>query len=422
MLGRGFWVSVLLGAVVCLCSSFVLAQEITLTFLTANPEENYRPVITGFEQRHPEIKIIYQNVPFNDLNAAVEARIARGDTSVDVLAVDTPRVPAFASKGYLLKLDSRAEEIRQTFPNPVDIEHVSYKGEIYAYPMWSSTQMLFYNRRLLQEANVEPPSADPNQRITWAALLEKAKLIQKSGVKWGVMFQQPDRFYQLQPLFESAGAGSGLQGDGLLEPAISGSAWIEIAQWYGDLFAQGLAPRGVGDTQVDDLFINGDLAFLIGGPWVFDRYSRAKDLDYGVALHPYFEGGNPVTATGSWALAINPHSRNIEAAQKFVEFITLDPEGAWLAVSSSSHTPTNPAAFGRFAEKLESLTEKIGPVGEMIGYEMAHTAVSRPRTVGYVAFETIMNTAFSDIRNGARASDALAAAERQLRRQLARLR
>ena len=67
------------------------------------------------------------------------------------------------------------------------------------------------------------------------------------------------------------------------------------------------------------------------------------------------------------------------------------------------------------------MTDKIGPVIDIITYETQNTAVGRPRTVGYVAFETVMNKAFSDIRNGAEAKAALDDAQSQLERQLARI-
>ena len=67
------------------------------------------------------------------------------------------------------------------------------------------------------------------------------------------------------------------------------------------------------------------------------------------------------------------------------------------------------------------MTAKIGPANEIITYETQNTAVGRPRSVGYVAFETMMNKAFSDIRNGAEAKATLDDAESQLERQLARI-
>jgi multiple sugar transport system substrate-binding protein len=47
--------------------------------------------------------------------------------------------------------------------------------------------------------------------------------------------------------------------------------------------------------------------------------------------------------------------------------------------------------------------------------------VSRPRSIGYVAFEEVMNRAFSDIRNGADVRSTLEQAQNQLTSALSRL-
>lgn len=395
--------------------------QTTINFLSAQRDEIVAPMIEAFEKANPDIKVVHQQVPFNDLNAATESRIGQGDTSIDLVHADTPRVPAFASQGYLLNLDDLRAEIEAAVPNPVDLEQVSWDGSLFAFPMWTSTQLLFYNRDLLEKAGVEAPSADPEQRLTWAELLEKAKKAQEGGAKWGLTFQQVDRYYQLQMLFESAGAGSGLTGDGLLEPAVNTEKWVEVADWYRALYEDGLAPRGVTPEQTDDLFINGEVAFVIGGPWAIGRYDRNADLNYGVAPVPYFEGGKPVTPTGSWALSINPNSEKIEAARKFAEFVSINPEGAFLSVSANPLPPVNAEAYKKYAERMSAMTDKIGPVIDVISYETQNTAVGRPRSRGYVTFETIMNRTFSDIRNGAEAQGALDDAQRQLTRALGRI-
>lgn len=398
------------------------AQETTLNFLSAQQDNVVQPMIDAFEAANPDIKVVHQSVPFNDLNAATESRIGQGDTSIDLIHADTPRVPAFASKEYLLNLDDRRAEIEAAVPNPVDIEQVSWNGGLYAYPMWTSTQLLFYNKDLLEQAGVEPPTTDPANRETWSQILEKAAAAQTGGAEWGLTFQQVDRYYQLQMLFESAGAGPGLTGDGLLTPAVNTDAWVEVADWYRQTFEDGLSPRGVTPEQTDDLFINGQAAFIVGGPWAIGRYDKNPDLNYGVAPVPYFEGGKPVTPTGSWAISINPHSEKIDAARKFAEFVSLDPEGAYLSVSANPLPPVNAEAYKKYAEGMASMTDRIGPVIDIITYETQNTAVGRPRTVGFVAFETVMNKAFSDIRNGAEAKGALDDAQNQLERQLSRIR
>lgn len=397
------------------------AQQTTVNFLGTNSPEWYAPVIESFEAAHPDIAIAYQQVPFNDLNAAIESRVGQGDSSIDIFEADTPRVPASAARGHLASLEDRRAAIEAAVPKPVDIEQVSHEGEIFAYPMWSSTQLLFFNRDLLKKAGVEMPSGSPEDRLTWAQLLEKAKAAQEGGAEWGVIVQQVDRYYQLQPLFESNGAGPGLSGDGLLEPDVTNDGWVSTAQWYQDIFENGIAPRGIAPNQTNALFTNGELAFLVGGPWVLGGFSGTDGLNFGVAPHPYFEGGSQVTPTGAWALGINPSAANKEAAQTFAEFITLTGDGSYLSISKAPFPPTNAEARERYISDLADMVETIGPVDKIISYELEETAVGRPRTIGFVAFETIMNRTFSDIRNGANVEEALSKAEAQISRAFNRL-
>lgn len=397
------------------------SAQTTINFLSAQNDDVFAPVIAAFEAAHPEYRVVHQSVPFNDLNTAVESRVGSGDSSIDVYAADTPRVPAFASKGYLLNLDDEAEAIKAAVPNPVEIDLVSHGGSVFAYPMWTSSQLLYFNRDLLDAAGIAHPDPSPESRLTWEQVVEMAGAAQAAGATWGMMFQQVDRYYQLQPLFESAGAGSGLAGDDLLEPALTGEKWIEVARWYGELFESGLAPRGVTPAQTDDLFERGEVAFFIGGPWALNRFNRIEGLDYGVAPIPYFAAGEPVTPTGAWALGINPHAANLEGARKFAAFATLTAEGSYQTTVNFALLPVNAAGFEKYQGRLAEMTDKIGPVLDIMVYEMANTSVVRPRSVGYVAFETEMNRAFGDIRNGADAAEVLQQTESRLARLLARL-
>lgn len=398
------------------------AQQTTLTVLAEANEAAYLPVIAAFEAANPDIDVQYQQIPFEDLNAAVESRIGQGDSSIDVFAADTPRIPAFASRGYLVDVEADRARIEEAVPSRIEIDQVSHGGKIYAFPMQTSTQLLFYNRDLLAKAGIEEPGSSADRRLTWAQLVEMAGQAQSAGARWGFMFQQVDRYYQLQPLFESAGAGSGLTGDDFLRPDLVNEKWVETAEWYGELFESGLAPRGVAANQTDDLFFNGDVAFFVGGPWIIPRFEQAKELNYGVAPVPYFEGGKPVTPTGAWALAINPQAANMAAARRFVEFATLTTAGATLTVKVTPLIPVHKGAFENYAEQIGALTPKVGPAMDIIAYETGTTAVFRPRSVGYVAFETVMTRVFSDIRNGADARTALQEAQDQLTAALARLR
>lgn len=407
--------SVLLGAL-----TPAAAQQVTLNFLTAEPPEVYEEAIAAFEAANPDIDVAYERVPFDAMNAQIEARLGAEDPSIDVYAVDSPRVPAMASRGYLVSAEPWRDEI-DAVTNEAGRSAILVGDEYMAFPLWSSTQMMFYNADLLEAAGLPVPSAAEADRLTWAETLDMAVKAQEAGAEWGLILEQIDRYYQLQALFESSGAGSGLTGDDLMTPNLTTDAWIETANWYRDTFENGISPRGVPNEQLSDLFINGKVAFYVGGPWNFDRFT-ASDVNYGITAHPYFEGGTPVTPTGSWAVGISPFTDQMDAAVRFIKFISLDPEGSYMTVESLPIPPVNLGAFDKYIERIAGFDPVIGPMAEeVMAYELANSAVARPRSKGYVAFEEILNRAFSDIRNGAEAQPSLEAAQQQLISTLSRL-
>jgi ABC-type glycerol-3-phosphate transport system substrate-binding protein len=397
------------------------AADVTITFLNSERPQTYQPVIAEFEKENPGLTVRDQTVPFDQLNAQVQARIGTGDTSIDVYGVDEPRIPALATRRLLKDLsDVRSQAAAATTPEALAV--TSYKDKLYALPEWTSTQLLFFNKDLLQKAGVALPSSDVGKRLTWDQVLADARAAQKAGARWGMGFEQVDRYYQLQPLFESNGAGSGLTGPQMLTPAVNTPKWIETLNWYGDLYRSGLAPRGIAPEQMPDLFRNGKLAFIVAGPWNFRDFEKATDLHWGIAPHPYFAGGKPVTPTDSWAVGLNPHSQHPAEALKFALFMTVNTKGDLLTTAQNPLPPANKAAFEQHVQQASAGGgAATAPYGTILNYELQHTAVSRPRTVGYVVFEQIMNRAFSDVRDGADAKAELARTDQQLRTAFSRL-
>ena len=414
--------SVVIAGLLCARLVTATARADTVTFVGAERPVEFTAVIAAFEKANPQTHIEYTQVPFDALNAEIQARIGSQDPSIDLYCADTPRIPAFAKRGYLLDLSSDRDNIEKA-AGQTALASVSSNGKPWAFPMWTSTQLLFANLTLLRKAGEQPPSAMPDQRLTWDELLTRARHAQQAGSRWGFTFEQVDRYYQLQFLFASAGAGTGLTGDGNTTPDVASPAWIRMARWYGALFADGLSPRGVTPEQTPDLFANGQVAYFVGGPWNFPKFDQAKDLSYGVAPVPYVAGGKPATPTDSWAIGINPYAAHKDMAIKFARFLTLDPEGNWLTVENNPLIPTNKVAYGRYLDAMAKMDGAVGPAARnIISYELTHTTVQRPRSVAYVTFEDIMNRAFSDIRNGADPQATMTQAQARLASALARSR
>jgi hypothetical protein len=80
----------------------------------------------------------------------------------------------------------------------------------------------------------------------------------------------------------------------------------------------------------------------------------------------------------------------------------------------------NAAAFHQYLPRFTTLGGAHStPAGAILEYEANNTAVARPVSVGYTQFETIINKAFGDIRNGSDAASRLGQASGELTRVLA---
>jgi multiple sugar transport system substrate-binding protein len=394
------------------------AASNTLVFVTAQPDGTFDDAIASFEAANPGVVVEEQKVPFDDLNSTVLARVGAKDTGIDLIHVDEPRIASLAARGLLMDLSDMREQAAAAVPEG-PLEVTTYDDKLYALPQWTSSQVLYYNKDLLEAAGVPLPSADPTSPTTWEDVVTQGAAAQAAGAQYGFTFDQVDRYYQVQALPEGLGGGPGLTGDDALAPDVTNQGWQDAMAWYGSVFASGVSPRGIDAEQTPDLFASGQVAFFAGGPW---NVTRFPDVNYGVAPFPRFAAGEAATATDSWAVGISPFTEKAELAKEFAAYITLDAQGAKEA-SVRGNIPVQNEAFGAYRDYLVSESPENGALlADLVDYALANTSVSRPKTTGYVDFETIMNSTLSDIRNGADPGDRLSSASDEIERALAKFR
>src|SRR5699024_10282640 len=156
---------------------------------------------------------------------------------IDVIAVDPPRLPAMVEKGYLESLEDNRAELEEAV-SAVALNSSTWDDEVWTSPLFTSSGFLSYNKVLLDQAGQDYPSADPAERLTFEELRALAEDAQDADAQYGMSFDQVDRAYQLLPLFESAGAGSGVEDEGNAIN-VTNETFIETADWYGDLYSSG---------------------------------------------------------------------------------------------------------------------------------------------------------------------------------------
>lgn len=391
-------------------------SPITITYAgAAYSAEQMKPVIDAFHKAHPNITVKYESVPFDDFNSVLAARLTNASDAIDVFDTDMPRTDAYVARGWLADLTGTFPGIASAV-DPGSLEAATVNDKLVAMPYQTSTNLMYYNRKLLAAAGVTAPSADPAQRPTWETVTTDAQKAVTAGAKYGLVFDQIDRYYQLEPLAISAGGGPGGSGEDNLTPAVDNAEWVKAFTWYGKLFADGLAPRGAAVAETPDLFASGQVAYYVGGPWWAGQFEAEADLDFGVAAFPAFAGGEASTPTGGWALGLNPKAsaERANAALIFMRFMGLDNGGYAQYLAGLVVPPSNLEGSAKFYDSSAFKDPRMAGAVELMKYELANTATLRLQTVGYVEFEDVMTRTFRDIINGTPAATALQTATADL--------
>jgi ABC-type glycerol-3-phosphate transport system substrate-binding protein len=380
----------------------------TITLESTRTQAELSPMIAAFEKAHPSITVKLIYTPNDSYDSVLQTQFTSKSGTPDVFWANMPEVPAFASRGYLEDLSSVFDKYTKPFVSSA-ISSVTFDKKLYALPLAESTQLLYYNKDLLAKASVAAPSADPAHPSTWESVQKGALAAVAAGASNGLIFEQPNTYYQLEPLSTQKGGGPGATGKGNLTPNVNNSGWVAAMKWYGGLFSSGASPKGLTISQTVNTFTGGKAAYLVGGPWNLQAISQTN-LNWGIAAQPTFEGAKAATPTGSWAVSMNAFSKNKAAAAVLIKWMTIDNGGGYPLYFTGAEQPANTKAYSAYYSRSGWQSPAGKLAAKISNYQLANNSVNRLNSVGFIQFNNALATTYSDIANGTDPKTALDAA------------
>jgi multiple sugar transport system substrate-binding protein len=296
------------------------------------------------------VTISREAVPGKDLIQKVLQK-SSSKTLPDVLMLDNPDLQQIAATGGLAPLSDFGVDTKG-FAKGM-LEAGTYAGKVYGLAPTANTLGLFYNKKLLADAGLKPPT-------TWAELKTTAKALTK-GSQYGVAFSAIATYegaWQFLPFMWTNG------GD---ETNLDSSQNKEALQLWKDLVDSGAASKGVinwSQGDVKDQFMAGKTAMMINGPWQIPALDADKSLEWGSVQVPINKPGQtPVAPLGGEVWTV-PQTGNKDKQAKASEFIScFTKDSTQLTLSEARYTvPTKPALAGEFVKKMptmKSFTEQV---------------------------------------------------------------
>ncbi len=306
----------------------------------------YRDAVNSFNQAYDgqyfaDIEFIPRNDSGGGYSDKINASVMSGDLP-DVLTVDGPNIAAYAENGIIQPLAELTEEEKGIYLTSI-IDQGTYDGKLYALGAVESSVGLYYNKDILNEANIKIPDADhPWTFSEFLNVLETLKPImqEKNGYALDMTFPVGETtIYYYAPFFWSNGGDlvdeTGLSVDGIFNSPQN----VATVTYFQTLLNHGYMSA----VPIDHLFESGRAAFKFDGMWEVNTvYTSYPDINLGVA--PYIVGdnwnGERYTPTGSWAFAASSKTEKLEGATELVKWMSGPESGKQLWERTKSFPST----------------------------------------------------------------------------------
>ena len=219
----------------------------------------------------------------------------------------------FAKEGLLVDITDFVES-QPVFENLTDgqKDRMMYDGKYYSMTFSNNCVYMIYNKDILEAAGSSEPPATMDEVTALAdAILEKG-LTTEDGRPIYLTNFEGGNFATDYWVWANGGE---LMNEDYSETLINSPESIEAYQFMQDLVKNGSAPKI--DGTGNQLFVNGQCAFLITGEWDLPAIDDAG-INYGVATAPVGTSGTNTVPIGGAEYAVFEGSEHVEEALDWI--------------------------------------------------------------------------------------------------------
>jgi multiple sugar transport system substrate-binding protein len=293
--------------------------------------QQFNDQVAQFEKKNPSINI--QSVEYQWTAPTFAAKLAAG-TLPTVFEVPFTDARTLGENGQLADLTGYVKKLPyfSKYNPAVLAEGTTSKGKIVALPKGAYAQALHYNRKLFQEAGLNPNKPP----ATWGQVMAYAKTIaQKTGKAGYAEMGKDDNTagWILTTVVYSLGGrmetGTGQNAKATLNNRLTIQAlnMLKKMRWTDNSMGSNF---DLGWSDINQQFAAGKIGMYISGSDVYTNLVQASNIDpsiYGLAPLPLAKNKNAGILGGGTLVGVKPSANATEraAAVKWIDFFYEQP-------------------------------------------------------------------------------------------------
>ncbi|MWV47240.1 extracellular solute-binding protein [Paenibacillus sp. HJL G12] len=361
-------------------------------------------IIKDYNDSQHKVFVKQLRLESNEYYARLSTALSLGK-GPDVAVAHVDRLSPFIKAKQIVPLDALANRVGFEF-NGIEESNrqsVSYNGQYYAVPLDTHFHMLYYNKDVLQRA--ELLNADGTPKLAEATPEGFIRFLQQ--IRDRVPGVQPmavnTPYFQESFLDLYYEAGGELLSTDLKKAVIHNEKAVQVLAFYQQLFDRKLSD--LNDKAPWDSFYNGQAGLWFGGVWEAGHHLGNSSLNVGIMpLSPIF--GSSVHWGSSHTLVVPAYvtEQKQDAAMDFMKYFSEVGGAIW---GQAGHVPASRAI-------VQSTAYQALPYRKLFVISRDHVKFA-PKTDKYAALYTAISEDLQNIvQNRIEPGEGLAALEKKL--------
>ena len=296
-------------------------------------------LMRDFNQSQNVYQAEWEYIPMIGFNKSLSSAYTENDLP-DMAILDNPDMPEMIQLGLFEEITEYVEDwkMEEEFYSSI-VETVQHKGKYYGVPFNCNNTALIYNKQILADAGLIPPTTWEELRKTALALTTE----ERAGFLMCAIDSEQGAFQILSWLL-AAGESPEELGSEETEEAF---AFLQTMLEEGSL-----SPNCINLTQTDVAreFASGKAAMIQNGPWVYPILEE-EGIDYGVVPIPGEVQGTAVVGGENIGVL---KGKNLEGSMEFIRFC-MEKENIVEFFSEANVLPGKMEYAKQVAEENENL-------------------------------------------------------------------
>lgn len=312
----------------------VAPEEVTITFQNIYPDPEtpsykiLQKIVGDYTSAHPNIKIELDSLNTDQQKVKLKTQAASKEVPDITIVNPAAQMKPFVDANLLAPLNDMLDQngLKDTFQSGI-LDYYSFNNNIYALPDGNNIAVVYYNKELFAQADVQVPT-------TFEEMIDVVKKLKAKGIQPMAIGEKDSwtgSFLFMNMVLRTNGGPGFLQDVLDKKKTFNDPAFIEAVESFQSLVQAGAFQEGATSfdyTAGENIFKSGKAAMYFMGTWATGGMDASSVKDkVGVFKFPTVAGkGNPdeyMLAPGS-AFAVSANSKHLQETKDFLNYFMIN--------------------------------------------------------------------------------------------------